>query len=41
MDEHYDIHCSVCETHSEVIVDGNVGIEPEFCPMCGSPVEPE
>ena len=42
MDEQvYDIVCDLCESSCEVIVDENSGIAPEFCPMCGTPVEPQ
>lgn len=34
----YDIFCDVCEVSSEVIVD-ELEQQPEFCPMCGTPVE--
>ena len=42
MDEQvYDIVCDLCESTCEVIVDENTGAIPEFCPMCGTPVEPQ
>ena len=41
MEEHFDIYCDLCDTHTEVIVDENSGVAPEFCPMCGTPVEPQ
>ena len=37
----YDIVCDLCESTCEVIVDENTGAIPEFCPMCGTPVEPQ
>jgi|TARA_B110000858_G_scaffold80415_1_gene93180 hypothetical protein len=38
MDEHYNIECDLCESVTEVIVDSMDGAEPEFCPMCGTPI---
>ena len=41
MDENYDIECDLCETVTVVIVDDMCGSEPEFCPMCGTPIIPQ
>jgi hypothetical protein len=41
MDDSYTIDCGLCETITEVIVDSTGGSEPEYCPMCGTPIIPE
>lgn len=37
MDETYDLECAVCETITEVLVRDSEE-EPEYCPMCGTPI---
>lgn len=37
MEETYEIECVVCESVVEVIVHDSEE-EPEYCPMCGTPI---
>ncbi len=39
-DTTYTIECSLCESVTTVEVDDLEGSEPEFCPMCGTPIMP-
>lgn len=40
MEEEYWAECEACESETQVMVLDNEEI-PQFCPMCGSPVEYE